>query len=297
MNAGNPACADKSNVWTACNVSCGKLNKKHDNSMKKMLNSAMMGLVFQRGKLRLLLMLLTPLVFLSSCLKNDMAQNDGDKMLTIVFNGNTIPVNLVDSGFVIYKKQNSAAQIYKRLEKIGDRLQLGLEDLNAGSWTAEIYLNTKKDQDGNSAQYFSSHGFAVEQISGISMPGPSNNQNALWKKRYVISNDDNSLVIVIPYDPIDPYLFISRRDPRWNNFQIERAVYFRNGGMNQLLNSKLWNCSGTCLSPDGLLANTSIFSAFAEQNQGSLWNNADVSVVVKDNTTLETREWYLAWDK
>ena len=265
--------------------------------MKKMLNGAWWGLADLPGKMRLLLLLVSPLLFLSSCLKSDLAQNDGDKMLTIAFNGNTIPFALADSGFVIYKKQNSTAMIYKRLEKTGDRMQLNLDDLTNGSWTAEIYINTKKDQDGNSAQYFSAHNFAIEQISGISMPGPSNNQNGLWKKRYVISNEDNSLVIVVPYDPIDPYLFISSRDSRWNNFSIERGVYYRTGGMNQLLNAKLWSCSGTCLSPDGLLANKTIFSAFAEQNQGSLWNNSDVSVVVKDNNTQENREWYIAWDK
>jgi hypothetical protein len=88
-----------------------------------------------------LLIGLTALLLAVSCKKDkDNPTTPEDKVLQENFSTSSIDYNLVDSGFVILKKEGGANQVFKRFEKKTGALSILIEDLPAGNWTAEMYI-------------------------------------------------------------------------------------------------------------------------------------------------------------
>jgi len=83
------------------------------------------------------LILTAAILFAASC-KKDSPQNDSyfDQQLIVQFGNTTIPFNLVDSATVIFRKQGSVTQIFKRLDKKNNSLNAIINDLSKGNWTA-----------------------------------------------------------------------------------------------------------------------------------------------------------------
>jgi hypothetical protein len=236
------------------------------------------------------------LVFAQSCLKSS-AEYDETKRLRIVFNSQTISFNQLDSASVVFTKQGSNTGVFKRLQKSLDLLETDIEDLSAGTWNAEIYLNTKKDTAGKSSQYKAKLNFSIEQISGILMPAPAQQSTELWKKRIVLATSQNEIVVTIPLDVTDPYFEIITKELRWDSFSIERAAFRRANNMNEQLGAQTWTCTSNCMGNDKIIFNSTAFAQFSETMKSKPWNNADVSITIKDEDAQLAYEFYHAWDK
>jgi hypothetical protein len=236
------------------------------------------------------------LVFAQSCLKNS-GEYDETKRLRIVFTPQTISFNQLDSASVIFTKQGTSTAIFKRLQKLPDMLETEIEDLPAGNWNAEVYLNTKKDTAGKSSRYKAKLSFAIEQIANILMPAPAQQSTELWKKSIVLSTPQNEIVVTIPLDVTDPYFEIITKELKWDSFFIERAAFKRANNMNEQLGAQTWTCTTNCMGSDKIIFNSTAFAQFSEMMKSKQWNNAEVSVVIKDVDGQAEHEFFHAWDK
>ena len=247
--------------------------------------------------LRYMLVSITLMSLLSSCLKQTM-DAPTERKLTIAFTPQTLQMSDIDSAAVVFQKQNTLVPYYYRFQKFDHYLEVNLEDITSGNWTASLVVYTKKTNDNKSSQYNASLNFVAEQISGILILGPtSNSTSTVWNKSLVLSTPDNEIISVIPYDVTDPTFEVRVKNSNWDEVYIERSVYKRTGGMNELLGEATWSCTSSCFGSDRIIFNKQAFATFAQQNKARNWNNAEAVVILKDNDLNVEKELFFQWNK
>lgn len=235
------------------------------------------------------------MVLFSSCLKQNM-DLPHDRTMLISFNQQTIPFADTDSALVIFTKQGSPTALIKSLRKMTGSFKLELDDLNSGSWKAEVLLYTKKDMQGISNQYITSLQFTADQISGIYLTGPSPT-NTQWKKNIVLSTPNNDIVVIIPQDVVYPEFEIRSTSQQWNSFKVERGAFLRSGSMNLQVAAASWECQVNCMNSDRLIRNNTAFAAFSNEMKSKTWNNGEVSIIIEDSNLQIRKEFYYNWNK
>jgi hypothetical protein len=250
-----------------------------------------------RAAIALPVMLLMTIAF-SAC-KKDRHQPDTieDKKLTINFPAGTIPVSSVDSANIVFTKQGSSIQTFKRLDKSATTLSVIIDDLSAGNWTAVVTIYTSKVDDQSSRMFTRSVAFSLPLASGLALAGPTGDIKGVWKPHIVMASDNNDVVVVVAADNEDPYFDIRVKDSRWNYFYMERYAHNRTGTGNEQMAADQWECFNSCYTVDKLIIDKTSFIPFTNTVKTRPWNNGEIFVVVADINTNEERTFFYLYNK
>jgi hypothetical protein len=258
------------------------------------------GLFFSKD-LFAVLSLITFIFFLGSCKKdNDPAPPDPpqDPTLRVEFNNSTIPISLVDSGIIIFKKTGSATHILQRFEKHADSLRVDINSLSKGEWTANIYLYTGVANKNEKREYVISKIFNVSNnVTRVLLNAPTGALNDTWKPR-VHYNFQKELDAYVPLNPEEPYfrLRVADRD-KWKSYRVIRSAYNRIPGLgNELIASSEWKCEINCINNDRLFENSEFFIPFANNVKNKNWNNGEIEIIAIDQQNVE-RAYLFAYTK
>jgi hypothetical protein len=109
-----------------------------------------------------------------------------EKSLVVNFSQSAVPIYMVDSAVVIFKRNGSAAEFLLHLEKKSNSLQLNLEAFSTGNWNAHIYIYTKKNPDGRKRLYIQKKSFNTSVDNGrIELSAPKLSSNDNWKAQVI----------------------------------------------------------------------------------------------------------------
>jgi hypothetical protein len=221
----------------------------------------------------------------ASCSKNPVVEVPlTEKQLLVGFNAATIPVNLVDSAMVIFKKKGSTTQYLKRFDKGPASMQVAIDDLPNGEWTAEMYIDGRSGNDTSRRQYRQEKSFTKDLRPGnVILNAPAGTIADAWKPSVILTDGAREVQVIVPLDNTDPGFEIRMKDKSWSQFFIERLANHRTQAGNETMASARWECSGNCHTHDNWIFNTTAFRDFSEKVKTKTWNNGEISVEIKGN--------------
>lgn len=209
----------------------------------------------------------------------------GEKELVVSFSGASIAYNLVDSGFVVLKKEGSATQIFKRFEKKTDKLNFSIEDLSAGNWTAEMYLFARFNASAG-RRYRQEKTFTIPAggaKEGIALTAPTGAITDSWKPYAFFRDEGMGVSVAVALDNTDPHFDVQVKDTRWDLYYIERYANNRlQGGANAKVAEYIWSCDNGCYTSEKFIDNNTGFLPFTQEVGNKEWNNGLIIVVLND---------------
>lgn len=210
----------------------------------------------------------------------------GDKELLVNFSTTSIAYNLVDSGFVILKKQGGANQIFKRFEKKTGAISFSIDDLSAGNWTAEMYIFARFNESAG-RRYRQDKTFTIQSggaKENITLAAPTGAITDSWKPYAFFRHEQLGVSIAVALDNTDPHFDVEVRDTRWDLFYIERYASKRiQGGGNGHVAEYIWSCDNGCYTSDKFINNNTGFLPFTQAVSNKEWDNGLMIVVIADN--------------
>lgn len=250
--------------------------------------------LFHSHKLWTALALISFIFFLSSCKKDN---NPGpkppedyrDPIFKLDFSAATIPLNLVDSATVIFKKTGSQTHYVQRLEKTSTTMQVIINSLSKGEWTANVYLYSAVAGKDEKREYVISKIF--EKGTGymeMSVAAPNGTLNDAWSPR-VHYRLQQEIDAYIPLNPEEPYFRLRVADrTKWKSYQVTRGAYNRIPGTgNELISSGDWKCQLNCINNDKLVEDSQFFVPFANGVKNKTWNNGEIEIIAVDQQGVE----------
>lgn len=170
-----------------------------------------------------LLIICSVITLTISCKKDkDDPAPPAEKELQVHFSASSIAYNLVDSGFVVLKKEGATTQIFKRFEKNADTLSFSIDDLSAGNWTAEMYIFARFNASAG-RRYRQDKTFTV-QAGGVKesiiLAAPTGVITDSWKSYAFFRHEGQGVSVAIPLDNADPHFDIEVRETKWNFYYI-----------------------------------------------------------------------------
>lgn len=233
-------------------------------------------------------LIVTLLSLFAACKKNkdkDGPQEPAEIAMQVKFSGSTIDYNLVDSGFVVLKREGTAIQMYKRFEKSNNLLKFTIDDLSAGNWTAEMYLFARFNATGG-RRYRQDKAFVVPAggaKSGIALAAPTGVITDAWKPYAFFRHEAQGVSVAVALDATNPHFDIEVKDEKWDLFYIERLASNRlQGGANALVAEQIWSCDNGCYTAEKFINNKTAFLPFTQEVGNKAWNNGLIIVVLND---------------
>lgn len=223
-----------------------------------------------------------------------------DGQLVINFSDATISQGLVDSGYVLLKKQGTTIPIMKRFDKADKKLFVAIDDLSGGSWSAEAYIYTRNAGDNSGRRYEQTKTFTVPLTSkNINWQAPDGSISDSWKPRIVLSDMYRKVIITVALDNTDPYFEIVTKEPKWDEFYIQRSALKRTNVGNELIANASWQCTNACYTHPqlNLIVNNTAFLPFTQEVAGEEWNNGEVNVEIRDRETNVVHEFFYVYNK
>ncbi|MDF2192191.1 hypothetical protein [Paraflavitalea sp. CAU 1676] len=215
--------------------------------------------------------------------KDKPGEETGDKELVVSFVSGSIDQSLVDSAFVILKKAGSAQQTFKRFEKKAGTLSFYIEDLSAGSWTAEMYVFARFNASGG-RRYKQEKAFVVPTggiKNSITLNAPTGSITDAWKSYAFFRYVAEGISVSVPIDASNPHFDVEVGEAKWNHFYIERYANNRlTGGANAKVAEQIWDCTSGCYTSDRFINNSTAFLPFVQEVGNKEWNNGLIIVVV-----------------
>jgi len=244
------------------------------------------------------LILAASVLFAASC-KKEQPQNNPyfDQQLIILFGNTTIPFNLVDSATVIFHKQGSATQVFKRLDKTANSLNTIINDLSKGNWTAEVYIYARS-QDTTGRRYLQSVALTtLHQKEDIKVPAPNGKIDDSWKPSVVFKDADAGIIAAIPLDNREAAFDLLLEDKKWDHFYMERYAHNRTNIGNEMMAFGKWECSGGCYTYDSMITDTTTFIPFTETVKTKTWNNGEIYLSVSDAETGTEKTFFYIYNR
>lgn len=208
-----------------------------------------------------------------------------DPVLQVNFSITTIDINLVDSGYVVLKKNGSSNQIFKRFEKKTGAFSFSIDDLSAGNWTAELYIFSRYNQSAG-RYYRQDKAFTIAGAAqSLQVTGPSGKLVDTWKPYAHFRDAARGISAGVAMNSNDPYFFIEVAESKWDYFFVERHAYKRReGGAKELIRDALWGCHGGtgCYTNDKFINNNTAFVPFGQFLANKDWDHGVIIVEVTD---------------
>jgi hypothetical protein len=216
-----------------------------------------------------------------------------DKVMQINFTTASINYNLVDSGYVIFKKEGSNTQYFKRFEKKPNTLSVITDDLPAGNWTAEMYVFTRFD-DKAGRRFRQDKTFTkTATTESIQLNAPVGTITDAWKPSAFFSDAARSISVAVPLDCKDPHFDIEAKSTPWDYFYIERYANKRlQGGAKAKVAEGIWDCRGSCFTSDGIINNNTFFIPFTQEVGNKAWDNGLIIIVIADDDGADVQFSY-----
>ncbi len=209
----------------------------------------------------------------------------GEKELLVNFSTTSIAYNLVDSGFVVLKKQGGANQIFKRFEKKTGAISFSIDDLSAGNWTAEMYIFARFNESAG-RRYRQDKTFTIQSggaKENITLTAPTGAITDSWKPYAFFRHEQMGVSIAVALDNTDPHFDVEVRDTNWDLYYIERYASKRlEGGANAKVAEYIWSCDNGCYTSDKFINNSTGFLPFIQEVGNKEWNNGLIIVVLND---------------
>ncbi|NII29632.1 hypothetical protein HB364_31425 [Pseudoflavitalea sp. X16] len=245
--------------------------------------------LLKRASLLPLLIIGSAITVMISCKKDkhDPAPPPAEKVLQVNFGASSIAWDLVDSGFVVFKREGATSQVFKRFEKKTHALSFSMDDLSAGNWTAEMYIFTRYNQSAG-RRYRQDKAFIVPTggaKQGITLPAPTGAVTDSWKPYAFFRHEGTGVSIAVALDNKDPHFDIQVRDAQWDLFYIERYANQRlQGGANAKVAEQIWMCDNgdDCYTSDRFINDNTSFLPFTQEVGNKEWNNGLIIIVLND---------------
>lgn len=249
-------------------------------------------------KQRTWLILTAVILIAASCKKDDPRNNPYfDQQLVVQFGNTTIPFNLVDSATVIFRKQESASQVFKRLDKTANSLSVIINDLSKGNWTADVYIYARS-ADTTGRRYLQSVALTtLHDKQDIKVTGPSGKIDDAWKPSVVFVDADANIIATIPLDNREAAFDLLLKDKKWDHFYMERYAHNRTTIGNELMASGKWECSGGCFTYSNMIADSTTFIPFTETVKTKTWNNGEIYLSVSDAETGAEKTFFYIYNR
>lgn len=224
------------------------------------------------------------LISLAACRKDkDRPQEPVEKTLQVKFKTGSVAYNLVDSAFVVLKKEGTSTQIFKRFEKGTDILRFSVEDLAAGNWTAEMYIFARFNASAG-RRYRQDKTFTIPAggaQAGIILDAPTGAITDNWKPYAFFRHEGEGVSVAVALDNTDPHFDIQVQSTPWKLFYIERYANNRlTGGANAKVAEYIWSCDNGCYTSDKFINNDTGFLPFTQEVGNKDWNNGLIIVVL-----------------
>lgn len=245
--------------------------------------------LLKSGALLRLLLISGSITLIISCKKDkhNPAPPPAEKELQVNFGTSSIAWNLVDSGFVVLKKEGVTTQVFKRFEKKTNALSFSIDDLTAGNWTAELYIFTRYNQSAG-RRYRQDKTFTVPASGakqGITLPAPTGAVTDSWKPYAFFRDEGAGVSIAVALDAVNPHFDIQVRDTQWDFFYIERYANQRlQSGANAKVAEQIWMCDDGdgCYTSDKFINDNTSFIPFTQEVGNKEWNNGLIIVVLNN---------------
>jgi hypothetical protein len=219
--------------------------------------------------------------FLQSCSKAPITIKHEVKKLCLSFQAGSIPMNSIDSAFVLLRRDGVNTNYFLRFDQYERGLQVNIDGFRPGQWIAELYVYTKMNLDGKSKLYFQSKIFDIlNNSTKVEFIAPRRINNDSWKKRVIFSNAGNDISVLVSLDHADPYIGAVAKNKSWDYIFIQRYAYQNSGGSQVLIASAAWECDGDCFGSNRVFNNTSAFATFSEKIKSADWNTGKIKVIV-----------------
>jgi hypothetical protein len=245
--------------------------------------------LFKSTYLLRLLIICTAIALFTACKKDKDPEPDPpvDKELLVNFSTASIDLGLVDSGFVVLKRQGAASQVFKRFEKKTGTLSFAIDDLSAGNWTAEMYIFARFNASAG-RRYRQDKTFTIQSggaRESITLTGPTGAITDAWKPYAFFRHEQMGVSIAVALDNTDPHFDVEVRDTRWDLFYIERSAnkwVQGPGGPNAFVAEYVWSCDNACYTSDKFINNNTGFLSFTQAVGNKEWDNGLIIVVLND---------------
>lgn len=213
----------------------------------------------------------------------------------------TISFNLVDSGYVVFQKENSQDTVHKKFEKGTDLLHFSLDRLTAGNWNASMFIFTHNPNQGSieGRRYGQSKliTIAADPQAAIELNGPNGKISNDWKPSLMQHDAANGLTLIVPLDFSDPAFEFRLTDTRWEHINLQKIAYKRNGGTNPWVAGGDWECQGDCAGLGKIFGNKTTFIPFTQSLATKTWDNGEIFVTMENNATQSDVTIYFLFEK
>ena len=244
-------------------------------------------------------LILTAFILFGVSCKKEHPQNNPyfDQQLIVQFGSTTIPFNLVDSATVIFRKQGSATQVFKRLDKTANSLNTIINDLSKGNWTADVYIYTRS-ADTTGRRYLQSVALTtLHQKEAIKVTAPNGKIDDAWKPFVVFRDAGADIIATIPLDSREASFELLLKDKKWDHFYMERYAHNRTNIGNETMAFGKWECSGGCYTYDNMITDTTTFIPFTETVKAKTWNNGEIYLSVSDAETGTEKTFFYVYNR
>lgn len=201
--------------------------------------------------------------------------------IAVLFSGETIPFQNVDSAVVVLRDANQNIKKAGRLQNRVASLYESLADLPAGDYTAEIMIQTKKEADNTARQFAIKKTFTLPLQVNLQVKAPTGNFTTdTWFKRAVLSAPGQEAIAIVAMDSRDAFYEIKMKEAQWDHVQLQRYAMYHNAIA--AIEAHTRNVQGVI----GFTDYTS-FDTYTQAMQGKLWTNAKISVSMEHQSGRE----------
>jgi hypothetical protein len=221
--------------------------------------------------------------------------------LGIRFSATTIAIEQVDSATIVLQKQGSQTQYFQRFDKGNGLLQVSVESLSAGEWTARMFIYTRaeKEDKGQGVRMYEQQKTFTLPLNGasIDLAAPTGKLTDSWKPFVFIRDNVNRISAFIPMDATDPAFQVIVADSKWSWFYVERSTHKYQGIGNLLLTTGTWTCTSGCFTHQNAIINNTAFIPFSQEAPTKNWDNGEVMVIVKNMETGMEKQYFSRYNK
>jgi hypothetical protein len=218
---------------------------------------------------------------------------NADSLLALSFSNSTIPVSLVDSGYIGLLKKGSITPYLLRFQKAGTEMMIDIDGFK-GEYTADIIIHTRVAGSDRRREYHRKMTVNIGNNKGkIFVDAPNGTLNDDWQPRIILSYH-NELDFYVPLDQSDPYFRVAVTDrSKWKRFEVRRSANNKiPGAGTELISGDDWICPGYCFNQLNIIENSQAFLEHANRLKNKTWNFGEIEIIAETNAGFKTEDYY-----
>ena len=240
--------------------------------------------------------MITGVVLLTSCKRDSVTDpvRVEDSLLVLSFSETTIAKDLVDSAVAFVKRVSSGIPYMLRFQDDGPGLQISIDGMRAGEYTADIYLYARTANSTGRREYYRQIKFTMGSNNGVVTVNAANGKiSDVWKSRVVLSYN-KEIDFYVSLDNSDPYFRIRVADTsQWKKVEVKR--YANNkipGAGTELVADHSWKCETACFNNAKLIEDSTSFIPLTERLVGKSWNLGEIEVIAEKKSGIKTEDYF-----